>query len=189
MYEGALTSVKLGVGESVEFAVKVGVHQGSILSPLLFILVLEALSKKFRTRLPWELFYADDLALLAETEEELLEMIRRWKDGMEQKGLKVNIGKTKVMNCKVRQGQAENSGKFPCGICKKGVGRNSICCTKCKKWIQKKCSGIRGRLETVVGFQCTNCSQGLVAETISQKLYPIKLNGDSLECVDKFCYF
>ena len=39
----------------------------------------------------------------------------------EQKGLKVNMGKTKVMNCKVRQGQAENSGKFPCGICKNGV--------------------------------------------------------------------
>ena len=39
-YEGALTSVKLGVGESVEFAVKVGVHQGSVLSPLLFIIVL-----------------------------------------------------------------------------------------------------------------------------------------------------
>src|SRR5208282_5487516 len=32
------------------------------------------------------------------------------------------------------------------------------------------------------------CSQGLVAETISQKLCPIKLNGDSLECVDKICY-
>ena len=40
---------------------------------------------------------------------------------MEQKGLKVNMGKTKVMNCKVRQGQAENSGKFSCGICKKGL--------------------------------------------------------------------
>ena len=39
-------------------------------------------------------------------------MIRQWKDGIEQKGLKVNIGNTKVMNCKVRHGQAENSGKF-----------------------------------------------------------------------------
>ena len=35
MYEGALTSVKLGVSESAEFAVKVGVHQGSVLSPML----------------------------------------------------------------------------------------------------------------------------------------------------------
>ena len=86
---------ELGVAESVEFAVKVGVHQKSVLSPLLFIIVLEALSKKFRTGLPWELFYADDLALLAESKEELLEMIRQWKDSMEQKGLKVNMGKTK----------------------------------------------------------------------------------------------
>ena len=52
----------------------------------------------------------------------------------------------------------------------------------------QKCSGILGRLETVVGFQCTNCSQGLVAETVSQKLCPTKLNGGTLECVDKFCY-
>ena len=53
------------------------------MSPLLFIIVLEALSKKFRIGLPWELFYADDLALLSESEEELLEMIRQLKDSME----------------------------------------------------------------------------------------------------------
>ena len=45
-----------------------------------------------------------------------------------------------------------------------------------------KSSGIRSRLETVVDLQCTNCSQGLVAETLSQKLCPIKFNGDTLEC-------
>ena len=43
-------------------------------------------------------------------------------------------------------------------------------------------------METVVDFQCTNCSQGLVAGSLSDKLCPIKLNGDTLECVDKFCY-
>ena len=89
MHEGALTSVKLGVGESVEFAVKVGVHQGSVLSLLLIIIVLEALSKKFRIGLPWELFYADHLALLVESEEKLLEMIRQWKDGMDKRDSKL----------------------------------------------------------------------------------------------------
>ena len=48
---------------------KVGVHQGSVLSPLLFIIVLEALSRDFREGLPRELLYADDLVLMAETEE------------------------------------------------------------------------------------------------------------------------
>ena len=35
---------------------------------------------------------------------------------------RVNIGKTKVMKCQVRIGQAEDSGKYPCGVCKQGVG-------------------------------------------------------------------
>ena len=79
MYESAISSLKMGVGESAEFAVTVGVHQGSVLSPLLFIIVQEALSKKFRIALPLELFYTDDQALLAESEEKLLEMIRQWQ--------------------------------------------------------------------------------------------------------------
>ena len=55
---------------------KVGVHQGSVLSPLLFIMVLEALSKEFCVGVPWELVYADDLCLIAETEEELMEKFK-----------------------------------------------------------------------------------------------------------------
>ena len=138
MYEGVTTSVKLGAGESEEFAVKVGVHQGSVLSPLLFILVLEALSRKFRVGLPWELFYADDLALIADSEVELLAKIGRWKEeGMEVKGLRGNMGKTKVMKCHLGCGQVHDSGKYPCGICRKGVRRNSIHCLTCKKWIHK----------------------------------------------------
>ena len=78
------------------FNVKVGVHQGSVLSPLLFIIVLDALS---REGLPMELFYADDLVLMAEMEELLLEKLRKWEKGMEAKGLRVNAGKTKVMRC------------------------------------------------------------------------------------------
>ena len=76
-YMGATTAAKLGGGESVEFGVKVGVHQGSVLSPLLFNIVLEALSREFREGLPWELLYANDLALMAETKEELLEKVER----------------------------------------------------------------------------------------------------------------
>ena len=45
---------------------KVCVHQGSILSPLLFIIVLEALSREFRSGVPWEDLYADDLVIIAE---------------------------------------------------------------------------------------------------------------------------
>ena len=59
MYSKASTVVKLGAGESKEFEVKVGVHQGSVLSPLLFIAVLfEAISRRFdRQGLLYELLY------------------------------------------------------------------------------------------------------------------------------------
>jgi len=39
-------------------------HQGSALSPLLFVIVMEALSREFRVALPWELLYADDLVVI-----------------------------------------------------------------------------------------------------------------------------
>jgi len=185
MYEGATTAVKSKDGESKEFDVKVGVHQGS--DPLLFNIVLEALSMHFREGLPWELFYADDLALIAESREELMEKIMWWKNGMEEKGLRVNMGKTKVMKCQVRAGQAENSGKWPCGVCRKGVGRNSILCRSCNKWTHKKCSGVIGRLKDVSVFKCSKCIEGV--QDVADELGGVMLGQfGRLECVDKFCY-
>ena len=85
MYEDASTKVRMNGRESKAFNVRVGVHQGSVLSPLLFIIVLEALSREFREGLPMELLYADDLVLIAETKELLLEKVRNWKEGMEKR--------------------------------------------------------------------------------------------------------
>ena len=76
-----------GGGYSEEFEVKVGVHQGSVLSPLLSIIVLEALSREFHRGVPWEDLYADDLVIIAESLEDL-DMER----AMEEKGLRVNAG-------------------------------------------------------------------------------------------------
>ena len=53
MYANAQSHVHVGEGYSEEFKVKVGVHQGLILIPLLFIIVLEALSCKFHSGVPW----------------------------------------------------------------------------------------------------------------------------------------
>ena len=79
------------------FEIRVGVHQRSVLSPLLFIIVLEGLSREFRVGCSWKMLYADDLVILAETFEGLMAKMTVWKNGLESKGLKVNIGKTKVM--------------------------------------------------------------------------------------------
>ena len=60
---------------------KVGVHQGSVLSPILFIMVLEAISQEFRGGSPWELMYANDLVLIADSVEEIMGKYTVWKEG------------------------------------------------------------------------------------------------------------
>ena len=67
MYANAGSHVGVVDGYSEEFEVKVGVHQGSVLSPLLFTIVLEALSREFRSGVPWEDLYAYDLVISAES--------------------------------------------------------------------------------------------------------------------------
>jgi hypothetical protein len=186
MYEDATTAVKMKSGESQEFEVKVGVHQGSVLSPLLFIIVMQALSNNFREGLPWELLYADDLALLADSEEKLQEKIELWRRGMEEKGLRVNMGKTKVMKCQVMRGRTVAIGKFPCGVCRTGVRGNSIQCKKCEKWVHKKCSGVKSKLVVDDDFECSRC-RGDVKE-LDEKRHLLLRQGDKLECVDTFCY-
>ena len=59
-HTGAKIVVRTVYGNSNGFEVKVGMHQGSALSPLLFVMVMEAVSREFRVALPWELLYADD---------------------------------------------------------------------------------------------------------------------------------
>ena len=55
MYEGAETVVRTPEGDSKAFSVKVGLYQGSVLSPLLFVIVTEVITKELQVGLPWEL--------------------------------------------------------------------------------------------------------------------------------------
>ena len=48
LYDGAMTKVKVGSAYSEKFKVKVGVHQGSVLSPLLFAIVVEVITENAR---------------------------------------------------------------------------------------------------------------------------------------------
>jgi len=57
----AAAVVRTVYGNSNGFEVKVAMHQGSELRPLLYVIVTEALSREFRVALPWELLNADDL--------------------------------------------------------------------------------------------------------------------------------
>ena len=114
MYDGAQTVVRTTEGDIKAFNVKVGLHQGSVLSPLLFVIVMEMISGDLQAGLPLELLYADDLILIAESEESLRDKVVKWKSGLEAKGLKMNTGKTKVMfSCSMKDRVEEKKVSGP----------------------------------------------------------------------------
>ena len=96
LYEGAKTRVRVGLESSEEFEVKVGVHQGSVLSPLVFAIMVDVVTENERNGLS-EMLYADDFVLMSEMMEGLREKFWKWKEAFESKGLKVNLGKTKKL--------------------------------------------------------------------------------------------
>ena len=71
MYTNIETSVKVEYTRSESFDVKVGVHQGSILSPLLFALVMDEVTKDIREEVVQEMLYADDIVLVGDNWEEV----------------------------------------------------------------------------------------------------------------------
>ena len=188
MYKDVRSRVRVGDGYSEEFGVGVGVHQGSVLSPLLFIIVLEALSREFRTGCPWELLYADDLMISAESMEELLVKVQTWKTEMEKKGLCVNMGKTKIMESGINLDVRKKSGKYPCGVCQSGVGSsNAIFCGCCKRWVHKKCSDIKGLLRPDPEFRCARCL-GTARAIDEREVSEVEVGNETLEVVPEFCY-
>ena len=189
MYNNARSRVRVGSEYSEEFEVGVRVHQGSVLSPLLFIIVLEALSRDFRVGVPWELFFADDLVIIATSPEECVERVKAWKEGLESKGLHVSMTKTKFMASELGLDILQDSGKFPCAVCRTGVGRSSIRCSKCNLWVHyKKCSGLKTLAEDM-SYECPRCRGEPGVRPIDGRPFKEVEVGDCvLEAVDRFCY-
>ena len=97
LYDDAKTRVRVGSEYSEEFKIKIGVHQRSVLSPLLFPIVVDVITKDARRGVVNELLYADDFVFMSETMEDVKERFWKWKDAMESKGLKAFTKKTKVI--------------------------------------------------------------------------------------------
>ena len=108
LYAGQEPTVRTGHGKTNWFQIRKGVHQGCILSPWLFNLYAEYIMGNARLdneqaeiklagRNINNLKYADDITLMAESEEELKSLLMKVKMESEKAGLKLNIRKSKIM--------------------------------------------------------------------------------------------
>jgi len=124
--------------------------------------------------------------VIAETQEDLIKRLNEWKNNVENRGMRVNMNKTKVMIGGERQKPLQKAARWPCGVCGRGVGSNSIQCTSCHKWVHKKCSGIKGSMYKVMrSLICRGCSNPVISTGHTTVDIGVSAN---LEVVDKFCY-
>ena len=67
MYEESKKVVRCAVGAIESFKVKVGLHQGSVLSPFLFAVFMDMLTDEVRRESPRTMLFADDIVIFQET--------------------------------------------------------------------------------------------------------------------------
>ena len=135
------SKVRIISSYSSSINISVGVHQGSVLSPLLFIIIAETLSRESRTGCPWELLYAN--VIVAESYGDLKVRLKNGKDGLEEKRVKVNVGKAKVL--------CSRHDVFKLKILYQIFmwcmhGRRSFLCLSCRNSVYKRCSRIKATL-------------------------------------------
>ncbi|KAK3530793.1 hypothetical protein QTP70_002820 [Hemibagrus guttatus] len=104
MNERRRTVVRCAVGQTEEFKVEVGLHQGSALSPFLFAIVMDQLSEEVRQESPWTMMFADDIVICSESREQVEEYLERWRFARERRGMKVSRSKTEYMCVNEREG-------------------------------------------------------------------------------------
>jgi len=71
--------------------------------------------------------------VIAETEDDLIKRLNEWKYNLENRGMRVNMNKTKVMISGEWQKVMQKAVRYPCGVCGRGIGNNPIQYTSCQK--------------------------------------------------------
>ena len=82
---------------------KVGLHQGSALSPCLLAMVMYMLTDEIRDEAPWTTMFADDIVICSESKEQVEDKLESWISALGRRGMKVKRRKTEYMCVNERQ--------------------------------------------------------------------------------------
>ena len=97
MYDNVTSHVNCCVGATDDFNIKVGLHQGSSLSPYLFDLIMDVISESIQDQAPWAMLFADDIILVGKTRAELRRKLSQWRKALEEHGMKISRTKTEYL--------------------------------------------------------------------------------------------
>ena len=79
MYERVVTNVRTCGGLTDEFSITIREHQGSTLSPFLFTIVINEITKSIHEDIPWCMLFVDDIVLIGETKKRVNKKLELWR--------------------------------------------------------------------------------------------------------------
>jgi hypothetical protein len=94
MYDNVVTSVRTSDGDTNDFPINIGLHQRSALSPYLFALVMDEVTRDIQGGIPWCMLFADDVVLLDESRMGVDQKLKLWRRTLEAKCFRLSRYKT-----------------------------------------------------------------------------------------------
>jgi hypothetical protein len=99
MYDNVVTSVRTSDGDTNDFPINVGLHQGLALSPYLFALVMDEVTRDIQGGIPWCMLFANDVVLVNESRTGVDQKLELWRRTLEAKDFRLSRSKTEYMKC------------------------------------------------------------------------------------------
>ncbi|XP_076927188.1 uncharacterized protein LOC143590650 [Bidens hawaiensis] len=87
------------MGDTASFSVEIAFIKVSALSPFLFEVVLDELSKSIQEIISWCMIFVDDIMIVADSKQDLNRRLEEWRVALERKGLSISRSKTEYLHC------------------------------------------------------------------------------------------
>jgi hypothetical protein len=92
-------SVRTSDGDTNNFPISIGLHQGSVLSPYLFALVMDEVTRDIQGGIAWCMLFVDDVVLVDESRMGVDQKLELWRRTLEANGFRLSRSKTEYMKC------------------------------------------------------------------------------------------
>jgi hypothetical protein len=99
MYDNIVTSVRTSDRDTNDFPINIGLHQGSALSPYLFALVMDEVTRDMQGDITWCILFADNVVLVDESRTEVYQKLELWRLTLEAKDFSLSRSKTEYIKC------------------------------------------------------------------------------------------
>ncbi|KAF3674589.1 putative peptidyl-prolyl cis-trans isomerase FKBP17-1, chloroplastic-like [Capsicum annuum] len=105
---------------------RIWLHQGSALSPFLFVVVMDVLTRSIQRQVPLCMLFADDVVLIDESRQGVNDKLEVWRQTLESKGFRLSRAKTDYLECKFSDSRQEEEMRVRNEIIRETVGVVSV---------------------------------------------------------------